>query len=206
MAYVSASPSRAGDSSFGAKNICTIVGLVCVVGFAFDMLVILLPPQLGNVEWRLGVLQTFADRSIILLFGLALLIYGSLGNSRGRLKMVSQLSMVMGLVFFLLSLLSIVDGIRLNQQAVNTISSQENQLQTQIRDAQTNPSVLPDNVDLDQLQEFSQQLTAQADTLKRNAKRTVLKTGISSIGNLLLVGLGLVGLGRSGMTLLRSRN
>ncbi|NJL49274.1 MAG: hypothetical protein HC929_19750 [Leptolyngbyaceae cyanobacterium SM2_5_2] len=205
MAYVSASTARAGEGSFGSGNISRIVGLVCVVGFLFDMLVLFLPPELGNVEWRIGFMQAFANRSVILLFGIALLIYGSVGNSRSRLKVVSQFSMVLGLVFFLLSLLSIVDSIQLNQRAVSAISSQETQLQTQIRDAQTNPGSLPENINPDQLQEFSQQLTAQADTLKRNAKRTVLKTGISNIGNLLLVGAGLVGLGRSGMALSRSR-
>ena len=205
MAYVSATTTRLGESSFGPGNICRVVGLVCVLGFFFDMLVLLLPPQVGNVEWRIGIMQNFANRSIILLFGLALLIYGSMGNSRSRLKGVSKLSTILGLVFFLLTLLSIVDSIRLNQQAVNAISGQENQLQTQIREAQANPTALPDNVNLDQLQEFSQQLTVQADTLKRNAQRTALKTGISNIGNLLLVGAGLIGLGRSGLALSRSR-
>lgn len=205
MAFVSASTARTGDSPVGAKNICRIVGLVCVVGFCFDMLVLLLPPQFGNVEWRIGFTQSFANRSIILLFGLALMIYGSWGNSRSRLKVVSQLSMVLGLVFFLLSLLSVVDSIRLNQQSLSAISSQENQLQTQIRDAQTNPAALPEDITADQLQQFSQQLSEQATSLKQNAKRTVVKTGISNIGNLLLVGAGLLGLGRSGMALSRSR-
>jgi hypothetical protein len=204
MAFISASTARSGDGSLGAKNICRIVGLVCVLGFCFDMLVLLLPPQFGNVEWRIGFVQSFANRSIILLFGIALMIYGSAGNSRSQLKLLSQMSMGLGLLFFLLSLLSVVDGIRLNQQAINNISSQENQLQTRLRDVQSNPSELPENITAEQLQEFSQQLAAQATSLKQDAKRTVVKTGISNIGNLVLVGAGLLGLGRCGMALRRS--
>jgi len=205
MAYISTANVNSGDL-YGAKNLCRIVGLVCVFGFLFDMAVLFLPPQLGNVEWRIGLVQEFANRSIILLFGIALMIFGSLGNSRSRIKLISKLSTVLGVVFFLVSLLSIVDSIRLNQQAVNAISSQETQLQTQIRDAQTNPTALPENITAEQLDQFSQQLTQQANTLKRNAKRTAVKTGVSNIGNLLLVGAGLLGLGRGGMALSRTKS
>lgn len=204
MAYVSASvPGKLGDS-YNVKNICRVIGLVCVAGFIFDMLVLILPPQFG-VEWRIGVIQQFANRSIILLFGLALIIYGSHGNSTSRMRVVAKLSMGLGVLFFLLSLLSVVDSVRLNQRAVSNISTQESQLQTQLREAQDNPEGLPENVNLADLEQVSQQLTARAGTLKKNAQRTVLKTGVSNIGNLVLVGSGLLALGRGGMRLSRNK-
>lgn len=204
MAYVSASVPGKLDGSYSIKNICRVVGLVCVAGFIFDMLVLTLPPQFG-VEWRIGVIQQFANRSIILLFGLALIIFGSQGNSTSRMRLMAKVSMGLGVLFFLLSLLSVVDSVRLSQRAVSNISTQESELQTQLRDAQANPEGLPDNVNLEDLTQFSQQLTAQADTLKKNAQRTVLKTGISNIGNLVLVGAGLLALGRGGMRLSRTK-
>jgi hypothetical protein len=204
MAYVSASVPGKVDGAFGAKNICRIVGFVCILGFLFDMLVLALPPQ-GSAEWRIGLVQEFANRSIIFLFGLALIIYGSVGNSNSRLRFFSKLSMGFGVLFFLLCLLSVVDTIRLNQQALGNISTQEAQLKTQIDQARANPEALPENIDLTAIDQVSEQLSQQAVLLKKNTKRTVFKTGVSNIGNLVLVGAGLLGLGRCGMGLSRSR-
>lgn len=205
MAYISTSAPLSTRSAANATGVCRIIGLVCVAGFIFDFLIFSLPPNPGNLEWRIGVIQQISERSIILLFGLGLLIYSSASSSRSTTKLVARMSMVIGIVFFLLCLLSVADGLKLQQQTVTTISTQESQLQTQIQAAQSNPSSLPENVNLEDLKQASALLTQQADTLRQNAKSTVLKTIINSIGNLILAGLGLLGLGRAGMLLLRSR-
>lgn len=205
MAYISASaPSTSVDGTYGIKNVCIIIGLVCIVGFLFDMLVLALPPQ-SDIEWRIGLIQELANRSIILLFGLGLFIFGSLGRNRSRLRLASQLSMGVGVLFFLLCLLSVIDSVRLTQQSAIAISTQESQFQERIQEAKATPEALPKNIDLAVLEQVSQQLTQQANTLRSSTKRTVFKTGISNIGNLLIVGAGLLGLGRSGMKLSRSR-
>lgn len=205
MAYIPASaPGTVVDSNHSAKNAACIIGLVCIVGFFFDILVLALPPQ-GSIEWRIGLVQELANRSIILLFGLGLFIFGSIGKSKSRLRTVSKISMGVGVLFFLLCLLSVVDSVRLNKQSAAAISTQESQIQTQLEEARSNPSTLPENVDIEALEQVSQQLTQQANALRSTAKRTVFKTGISNIGNLLIVGTGLLGLGRSGMRLSRSR-
>ena len=205
MAYISAStPSRPADSGYSFKNAASIIGLVCIIGFFFDMLVLALPPESG-VEWRIGLVQELANRSIILLFGLGLFIFGSAGKKRSSTRIASQLSMGIGVVFLLLCLLSVIDSIRLNNQSATAISTQETALQTQIEDARANPEGLPEDIDLAQLEQVSQQLTQQANALRSTAKRTVFKTGISNIGNLLIVGLGLLGIGRSGMKFARLR-
>ncbi|MEL7355032.1 MAG: HpsJ family protein [Cyanobacteria bacterium J06560_6] len=203
MTYVSASPAAKTEGTYGTKNIARIIGLVCIIGFFFDMLILGLPPQ-NNAEWRVGFIQEFANRSIILLFGFGLFVFGSVGNNRGQLNLVSRFCVVFSLVFFLLCIGSIVDSIRLSQQALGTISSQETQLQAQIDAAKNNPESLPENVDLSDLDQFSQQLSQQANSIRSNTKRTVFKTGISNIGNLVIVGAGMFGLGRVGMGLARS--
>lgn len=203
MAFISASTPNA-TGSYNPKSLCQIVGYVCLAGFVLDLLILTLPPNLGSTEWRVGLVQQFADRSITLLFGMALVLFGSQAN-RARLKLFSRASMIVGLVFFLLCLLTIVDGIKLQQQAVTTISTQETQLQTRIRDVQGNPSALGDNVTPEDLKRASELLTEQASTLKQNAKNTVIKAGASSIGNLIIMGIGLLGLGRYGMASLRAR-
>jgi predicted PurR-regulated permease PerM len=203
MAFISASTPNA-TGSYNPKGICQIVGYVCLTGFILDMVILALPPNLGSTEWRVGLIQQFADRSIIFLFGMALVIFGSQAN-RARLKFFSRASMMIGLIFFLLCLLSVADAIKLQQQTVTTIDTQESQLQTQIRNVQGNPGGLGDTVTPEDLKRASELLTQQASTLKQNAANTVIKTGASSIGNLLIVGVGLIGLGRHGMTSLRAR-
>lgn len=199
MASIS-SPIPNSAGSYGAKGICQIVGAVCLAGFIIDMLVLALPPQVGNVQWRIGLMQQMSDRSIVLLLGSALLIFGNIENRRW-LKRLCTAALITGIVFFLSSLLVIADGLKLQQQAVGNIDTQASQLQTQIQSAKANPSIAGENVTAEDLTRASQLLITQADTLKQNAKTTVLKTGVASIGNLIIVGLGLVSLGRYGMRL-----
>lgn len=194
----SISPSSVHESgAHGAKGICQIIGWVCLAGFLIDTLVLALPPQLGNLEWRVSLMQQVADRSIILLIGAGLLTFGNFDNRRW-LKRFSTICLALGMMFFLSCLLVIADGLKLQQQAVGDISNQASQLQTQIQNARSNPAA-DQNLTAAELQRAAQQLNNQANSLKQNAKRTVLKTGVSSVGNLTIVGFGLVSLGRYGL-------
>jgi hypothetical protein len=204
MASISPSASNSAGSSYGAKGICQIVGFVCLAGFMVDILVLALPPQLGNIQWRVGLIQQVSDRSIILLLGAALLIFGNIDNRRW-LKQFSTFCLMIGVIFFLSCLLVIADSVKLQQQAMTNISTQASQIQTQIQNAQTNPKAAGENITAQDLQRASQLLNTQADSLRQNAKQTVLKSSVASIGNLIIVGLGLVSLGRYGMNLRRSR-
>lgn len=182
--------------AYNPQSLCCIVGFACLAGFLVDLAVLSFPPSLGNIEWRIGFLQQVSDRSVILLFGLALLLYGTL-DLRSWRKPLSLLCMVLGVAFSLSSILVIADGINFQKQAVTTITSQAAQIESQIQKAQTDSTVAP-NVTPEQLEQAAQQLKNQANTLKSNAKTSVIKTGVSSVGNLLVVGLALVGLGRYG--------
>lgn len=201
MASIS-TPAQNFANAPGVKTICQLVGLACLAGFAIDMLVILLPPQLGSAEWRLGFMQQLGDRGIIFLLGSALTIAGSLG-SRRRLRQFSSFCLLAGVVIVLSSFLVIMDGLALQQRATTTIDTQASQLQNRLRDAQANPTSLGANVTLEDIKKTSQQLTGQAEALKKNAKTTVVKTGVASVGNLAVVGLGLLGIGRTGLLLSR---
>lgn len=190
-------------NSQAAKIFCQIVGFVCLVGFFIDLLTLLLPPNLFSVAWRIGVSQQLGDRSIVLLFGVALSLYGAI-DSRRWLKPLALACLVIGSAFLLSSILIIRDGLTYQQQALATISSQATQLQTRIQEAQKQPE-LPQNVTLEQLQQASQQISTQAEALKQSTRSDVTKRGFSSVGNLAAVGLGLIGLGRCAMRFRRSR-
>jgi hypothetical protein len=202
-------PKAAPTSSNGysAKNICKIVGLVCTIGFVFDMLLLLLPPDLGNVSWRIGFVGQFANRSIIFLFGVALLTFSGVGITQGksRLLLTSRLSMVAGVAFFLISLLAIADTIQLQKQALGNIDTRESEIQQQLREAQKNPENLREGIKVEDLGRISDELTRQAEERRTAARRAAVKTAVSNVGNLILVGGGLIALGRSGSRLSKNQ-
>jgi hypothetical protein len=184
------------DPRFG---ICQIIGLVCIFGFLLNILVLLLPPQFGNPTWRTAFLQTFSDRSLVFLFGAALIMVGSL-NSQRPPKLFSLFCLFVGGLFLVTCVLVVSDTLTLRQQALTNISNQENQIQTQIRNAQSNPGAVGKNITTEDLERASKMLSGQAVQVKQNAQTTVLKTGLTSIINLVVVGLGLIGLGRYGLS------
>ena len=191
--------TQAHGSSNGnaAKSICLIVGCVCLAGFLIDMVAVGMPPDLFALEWRVSFLKQLGDRSIILLFGSALLLYSQLGNRR-LTRPLSLICLGVGVAFMLSCILIIRDGLVLQEQAANTINTQAEQLQAQIEQSKGSPEI-PADVTPEQFAQATQQVTTQAEQLKQNAQTGITKAGLASIGNLIVVGLGLIGLGRFGL-------
>ena len=187
-------PSR---RSLIGSNICFIVGLVCIAGFAVDLLVLGTPPDPFALEWRIGFLQQMGDRSIVFLFGVALILYSIFDNYRIK-RFLSLFCLALGVAFLLSSLLVIRDSLTLKDQAFRDISTQEQQLQTQIEESKASGE-LPSDISLEQLQQASQEITTRAEEAKQNTSQGITKGGMSSLGNLVVVGMGLIGLGRTGM-------
>jgi len=180
---------------YAAKSLCRIVGFTCLAGFLFDLLLLALPPNPGSLEWRVGFMQQVGDRSIILLFGAALTMFGSL-DSRQWLKQLAMGCLVVGVVFHLSCILLLRDSLTLQQQTITNISNQAAQLQTQLQQTENE---LTAEVSPEERQQVSQLLTTRAETLRQNARTGILKAGLSTVGNLIVIGLGLVSLGRYGM-------
>lgn len=182
--------------SYNPKGLALIVGLACLAGFLVDTFVLSFPPNLGNLQWRIGFMQQISDRSIILLFGLALVMYGMLDFRRWR-RRLAMFCLILGAIFCLSTILVIRDGVTFQQEALKNISNQATQVQSQIERAQSNPGSVP-NVTPEQLNQLSGALSNQVNTLKESARTTTLRTGVSSVGNLIVVGLALIGLGQFG--------
>jgi len=193
------------DSNFGNPNIsrslCHIVGIACLAGFIVDMLVLTVPPNPLSVEWRLTILRQLSDRSVILLFGIALTLYGSLDSRRIK-QQLALAALLIGSFFGLCCVMVIHDGLIIQQGSISAINKQASQIQAQIEQAQIKP---PPTLKAtpEQLQQVSQQVKTQTETLTKTAKTTALKTTFASSGNLLVVGVGLITLGRYGMRVRR---
>lgn len=183
--------------AYNPKPLCRIVGIACLAGFVVDLLILALPPALGNPEWRTGFLQQMSDRSIILLFGAALTIYGNL-EARALRKQLGIVCLSIGVIYLLSCVLVIRDGLDLNDLAAKNIATQAAQVQTQIQTAKNDPKAAP-NLTPEQLQQAAQTVDTRAVTLKQNAKTGILKTAIAIVGNLVVIGIALISLGRYGM-------
>ncbi|MDX2229174.1 MAG: HpsJ family protein [Leptolyngbyaceae cyanobacterium bins.349] len=182
--------------SYSGKTLCRLVGFACLAGFLVDLLVLTFPPTFGNIEWRIGFLRQLSDRSIILLFGLALVMFGILEFRVWR-RRLAVACLVLGVLFNLSCILVIRDSLTFQQQALSTISNQASQAQTRIQQAQKDPNIAP-NITPQQLEQAAQAVSSQATSLKQNAKTNVLKSSVASVGNLIVVGLALIGLGQYG--------
>lgn len=183
-------------TGLGGQAIARIVGFTCLFGFLADMVALTFPFGAG-AAWRASLLQQMGDRSIVLLIGLALLIYGFWENTRLR-KPFSYAALAVGVAFLLSSILVIRDGLVLQSQAIDTIGQQATELQTQVEQGRSNPEITA-NATPEDFAQALQAIDTQAETLKQNAKTNLTKASIASTSNLVVMGIGLLGLGRVGI-------
>lgn len=179
------------------KQLCLIVGLVCMAGFCVDMLTLVLPLAPFQLSWRMSVLEQVGDRSIVFLLGSALVIYSQLINRR-VVRPLSLLCLGVGIAFMLSCLVVIRDSLVMQDVTISRISNQAEVLQARIREGENSPE-LPADISLDQLREAAQQVASEAEQLKQNSRTEINKLGLSSMGNLVVVGLGLMSVGRFGL-------
>lgn len=196
MTSIPAQKSQKFVGSYTPKGICQIVGLACIAGFAIDILVSAFPPAFGALEWRVGFLQQLGDRSIILLFGVALMLYSNLEQRLVRKYLVMG-CLGLGVVYILLAVLVIRDGVTLKSQTDLQISAKSTAIKAQLETAQSDPKQSA-KATPEQFEKAGKLLQQQTVALKDNATKGVLKTSVSSVGNLIVIGLGLLGLGQYG--------
>lgn len=178
------------------QAIARIVGLICVVGFIVDVLGLILPPGSG-AGWRFGLLQQMSDRSIVLLFGIALLIYGC-WESQLRRKPLSYAALGLGVAYLLTCVLVVSDGLKVQSQATTQISQRVEQLQTRVEQSRNDPKITA-KANPDDFDNALKSIEAQAYAATENTKTSVTKTIIVVASNFLIVGLGLLSLGRLGI-------
>ncbi|MGF1569840.1 MAG: HpsJ family protein [Nodosilinea sp.] len=176
--------------------IARIVGFTCLAGFVVDMLALVLPPGAG-AGWRVSLLQQMADRSIVLMLALALLLYG-FWDILGLRKLVAYCSLGIGVAFLMVCILVIRDGLTLQSQAVDRIGQQAQELQTQIEQSKTNPDIFS-RTPAEEFAQAAQAVDNQADVLKQQAKASLTKASIASTSSFVVMGIGLISLGRVGL-------
>jgi len=193
MASLSDSMSNAFP---GIKTIARIVGFTCFCGFIVDIIALTFPIGEG-AAWRVGLLQQMGDRSIVLLFGLALILLSFWDNKQLR-KPFSYAALGVGVLFLLFCILIIRDSLVLQSLAADRIGQQASELQTQVEQNQTN-SEITENASPEDFDEALRLIDSRARSMKQNAKTSITRVGITSVGNFIVVGIGLLSLGRVGI-------
>lgn len=151
-------------------------------------------PLGSGTAWRVGILQQMGDRSIVLLIGIALLIYSAWENQSLR-KTLSYLALGLGTLFLLICLFVVRESFSLRSQAINNIGNQATELQTQVEQSRSNPEIAA-NATEDDFENALRAIETQAQDLRENAKTTITRSGIASTSNFAVVGIGLLSLGR----------
>ncbi|MBE9109969.1 hypothetical protein IQ273_11170 [Nodosilinea sp. LEGE 07298] len=174
-----------------------ILGLACIVCFVANMATFAIPPSPMALEWRLGFLQQVGNRSILLFLGAAMLLYCTL-DFHSLVKPLALACLIGGILLPLSCVLLVRDHLVLQNQTLTTIDNQSQALQTQIQAAENDPN-RPTEVTPELLQQAVTQVESQTESLIQNARDNTTKSIVSSAGSLIVVGLGLISLGRFGI-------
>lgn len=188
------------------------IGYGLLVLALIDVIALLFPPQIMNPAWEFQTIGGLVERVAVPLIGFLLVFYGEqIGRENWEfplVKLLSWLTLLIGVLFFLLIPLGVVNTIRLDKQAQSQISSQVKQNITQIQEVKKqlattqtaeemetllrrldNQGRAPDIQTPEQLQivknELStfisnaeNQLSDQANTVQSNQRLTLLKNSI----------------------------
>lgn len=122
-----------------------VAGAIAILSALLDFLILLIPPNLTNVQWQLATTTQLVDRGIVPLIGIALLLAGLwVDNSVGRISQrksltsdlrfwVCALASLLGLVYLLLTLLHL-NAVRLSSQtALAQVGTEASQAATELQ-------------------------------------------------------------------------
>ncbi|MDJ1178408.1 HpsJ family protein [Roseofilum sp. BLCC_M91] len=157
-----------------ASRSLQLVGLVMIVSFIIDILIIAIPPELLSPQWRLSFTSQFIDRGVIPLVGVALLLggvwikesEGTSSSKQGMLRSAAVLvSLVLGIVYLLVVPLHSIDTVRSRNRALRNLEAQAQQAEEQLQAQLDNPQF---RAGLDQRRE---QFRTQINTLISNEEQ-----------------------------------
>lgn len=197
--------SKSLNSLLGVINLCRLVGYSMLLLTIFDILDIAIPLQIMNPAWEFQTMGALVERVAIPLVALLLVFSGKLENRSPVemfvLKLISRLTLLVGLLYILLIPLGVTNTIRLYnsnleqfQKEYTQQMSQANQVEKQL--TQATPAELdnilkrqghsldgknPQDVKNQLLSNFKQakqQLKTQTDAKKSSATLKLFKSSV----------------------------
>ena len=123
-----------------AKSVLILrcLGYGLLVFFVFDLIELLIPPNFINPAWELQTMGAVIERIVVPLLGFLFVFFGGL-QWRTKweiltLKALSWLTLLFGLMLFLLIPLGIVNTVRIEQARNDQIATQVEQRITQLQE------------------------------------------------------------------------
>ena len=118
-------------SQQGSMTIVRSLGYGLLLLALFDIVEMFVPPNFMNPAWEFQTFGALVERVPVPLIGLVLVFFGEM-NSRTKwefpiLKLLSWLTLLFALLFFLMIPLGVGNTLRLNNQSVAQISTQSKQ-------------------------------------------------------------------------------
>ncbi|HEY9693941.1 MAG TPA: HpsJ family protein [Oculatellaceae cyanobacterium] len=139
-------------TQWDSSSLLALVGYSLLGLTLFDILDIFIPPKFLDPAWEFEALGNVIERVPLPLLALGLILYSE--TKPLRRNFISKLSLVLGLLFFLMVPLFISDTLRLNaqneQQAAGLFSQQQTQIQ-QVKSQITNATTAPELENLQNL-------------------------------------------------------
>jgi hypothetical protein len=204
-------------SQQGSMNILRSLGYGLLLLAFFDIVEMFIPPNFMNPAWEFQTFGALVERVPVPLIGLVLVFFGEL-NSRSKwefplLKLLSWLTLLFALLFFLLIPLGVGNTFRLNNQSAAQIStlskqqlSQAEQVEKQLNQATPqqidnfiksqgrslggkNPEELKTQV-LSKVSQAKQQIKTQAEATQSSRGLSLIKSSVKwNLGALVASGL-----------------
>jgi hypothetical protein len=107
------------------RMLCRLVGYSLLLLVALDIADIFIPFKFADANWEFQVVGNLVERVPVPAIGLLLVLYGE--NRSKLIKLMSTLSSIVGILFFLLIPLGISSTLLINKQNYAQISAQSNQ-------------------------------------------------------------------------------
>jgi len=192
-------------SQQGSMTILRSLGYGLLLLALFDIVEMFVPPNFMNPAWEFQTFGALVERVPVPLIGLVLVFFGEM-NSRSKwefpiLKLLSWLTLLFALLFFLLIPLGVGNTLRLNNQSAAQIStlskqqiSQAEQVEKQLNQATPqqidnflksqgrslagkNPEELKTQV-LSQVSQAKKQIKTQAEATQSLRGLTLIKSSV----------------------------
>jgi hypothetical protein len=113
-----------------------LLGYVLVILSVLDIAALLIPPQFLNSGWEFQLFGQLIERIPIPLLGLAFIFIGAKENRPEwefpLLKLISWLTLVISILYFLMMPLSVRNTLRINRQSAAQAQAQIEQIVTQV--------------------------------------------------------------------------
>ncbi|GAX44771.1 hypothetical protein NIES4075_57900 [Tolypothrix sp. NIES-4075] len=201
----------------GSMTILRSLGYGLLLLAFFDIVEMFVPPNFMNPAWEFQTFGALVERVPVPLIGLVLVFFGEM-NSRSKwefpiLKLLSWLTLLFALLFFLLIPLGVGNTLRLNNQSAAQIStlskqqiSQAEQVEKQLNEATPqqidnfiksqgrslngkNPEELKTQV-LSKVSQAKKQIKTQAEATQSSRGLTLIKSSVKwNLGALVAGGL-----------------